>query len=62
MKCNVGAIDRLLRIIIGLVIAVWGIFNTSYWGVVGIVIMATGLFGYCLLYSLFGIGTTKKDS
>lgn len=62
MKCNVGAIDRLLRIIIGLVIAVWGVFNASYWGVVGIVILATGLFGYCLLYSLFGIGTSKKDS
>lgn len=61
MKCNVGAIDRLLRIIIGLVIAVWGVFNASYWGVVGIVILATGLFGYCLLYSIFGIKTSKKE-
>ncbi|MFY9154231.1 MAG: DUF2892 domain-containing protein [Prolixibacteraceae bacterium] len=61
MKNNVGAIDRLLRIIIGLIIAIWGVFNASYWGVVGIIIMATGLFGYCLLYSIFKISTAKKD-
>lgn len=60
MKCNVGPIDRLLRIIIGLVIAVVGVIYESYWGVAGIVILATGLFGYCLLYSVFKISTEKK--
>jgi hypothetical protein len=64
MKCNVGAIDRLLRILIGLAIAVAGIILKSYWGVVGIVVMATGLFGVCLLYSALGISSVtgkKKD-
>ncbi len=59
---NVGPIDRLLRIIIGLVIAVLGVIFKSYWGVVGIVIMGTGVFGYCLLYSLFKISTARKKS
>lgn len=62
MKPNVGPIDRLIRIIIGLAIAIIGIIFKSYWGVAGIVILGTGVFGYCLLYSLFGINTAKKKS
>ncbi len=62
MKCNVGPIDRILRIVIGLVIAVLGVIYTSYWGVVGIALMATGVFGYCGLYLLFKINTNKKKS
>lgn len=62
MKSNVGPIDRLLRIIIGLIIAIFGIVFKSYWGVVGIIILGTGVFGYCLLYSLLGINTAKKKS
>ena len=61
MKCNVGSIDRIFRIIIGLVIAVVGVIYSSYWGVVGIVLMATGVFGYCALYSVLNISTTKKE-
>lgn len=62
MKPNVGPIDRLIRIIIGLAIAIIGIIFKSYWGVVGIVILGTGVFGYCLLYSFLGINTNKKKS
>ena len=62
MKPNVGPIDRLIRIIIGLVIAILGIIFKSYWGVVWIVILGTGVFGYCLIYSLLKINTTKKKS
>jgi len=62
MKCNVGPIDRILRIIIGLAIAVVGVIYASYWGVVGIVIMATGVFGYCALYSIVNISTCKKEA
>ncbi|HZL11512.1 MAG TPA: DUF2892 domain-containing protein [Prolixibacteraceae bacterium] len=62
MKCNVGSIDRVIRIVIGLIIAIAGIIFKSYWGIVGIVIMATGVFGYCALYSLLNINTKKKIS
>jgi hypothetical protein len=61
MKLNAGPIDRLIRIIVGLVIAIVGIIFKSYWGILGIVILGTGVFGYCLLYSLLGIKTTKKN-
>lgn len=60
MKCNVGTVDRLLRIIIGLVIALLGVVFDSWWGLVGIVPIATGLFRFCPLYVPFKISTDKK--
>jgi len=62
MKCNLGKIDRIIRIVIGLAIAIAGVIFESYWGLVGIALMATGVFGYCLLYMPFKINTNKKES
>jgi len=62
MKCNLGKIDRIIRIVIGLGIAIAGVIFESYWGLVGIALMATGVFGYCLLYMPFKINTNKKVS
>lgn len=60
MKSNVGSVDRIIRIVIGLIVAVTGVIFESYWGLAGIVIMATGVFGYCALYPLLNINTNKK--
>lgn len=60
MKCNVGSVDRLLRIIIGLVIALLGVVFDSWWGLIGLVFIATGLFKFCPLYVPFKISTDKK--
>lgn len=60
MKCNVGSVDRLLRIIVGLVIALLGVVFDSWWGLVGLVPIATGLFRFCPLYMPFKISTDKK--
>ncbi len=62
MKYNVGPIDRLLRIIVGLLIAIAGVIFDSWWGLIGIVPLATGLFKFCPLYIPFIISTLKKDS
>ena len=62
MKCNVGKIDRIIRIVIGLGIAIAGVIFESYWGLVGIAVMATGVFGYCLIYLPLKINTNKKES
>ncbi|WP_340111789.1 YgaP family membrane protein [Maribellus mangrovi] len=63
MKYNVGSVDRLLRIIVGLIIAILGVIFDSWWGLIGIVPLATGLFKFCPLYVPFSISTTnKKDS
>lgn len=59
MKCNVGSIDRLLRIIVGLVIAILGVIFDSWWGLIGLIPIATGLFSYCPAYSLMKTDTLK---
>ena len=61
MKFNVGSIDRLLRIIVGLLIAILGVVFDSWWGLVGLVPLATGLFRFCPLYAPFKISTIKKE-
>ena len=60
MKINVGKTDKIIRIIIGLVIGVAGILLKSWWGLIGIIPLATGLIGWCPLYLPFGIKTTKE--
>ncbi|WP_167604577.1 YgaP family membrane protein [Maribellus sediminis] len=62
MKYNVGPVDRLLRIIVGLLIAIAGVIFDSWWGLIGIVPLATGLFKFCPLYIPFKISTLKKDN
>ncbi len=61
MKCNVGKTDRFLRIIIGLVILVIGYINSSWWGLLGLAILLTGLFRWCPGYLPFKINTEKFD-
>jgi Protein of unknown function (DUF2892) len=58
MKTNEGGLDRALRIIAGLVlIALAGTGTVGVWGYIGLVPLATGLMGWCPLYSLLGINT-----
>ncbi len=47
MKCNVGKTDRIIRIIGGLVIALLGVVFSSWWGLIGIIPLVTGLFSIC---------------
>ena len=61
MKYNIGPVDRLLRIIVGLLIAIVGVIFDSWWGLIGIVPLATGLFKFCPLYVPFKISTLKKN-
>jgi hypothetical protein len=61
MTTNVGTIDRVLRIVIGLAL-LWFAFlaapNGYNWiGWLGVVPLATALVGNCPLYSILGIRT-----
>ncbi len=59
-KLNVGGIDRILRVAVGLVlIALVFVGPRTPWGWVGLVPLATGLFRMCPLYALFGIDTCR---
>lgn len=60
MQTNVGGIDKVLRVIVGIVlIALAATGNIGAWGWIGIVPLATGLMNFCPLYTLLGIKTCK---
>ncbi len=50
MKCNVGKIDRILRIVIGLGIIGAGVALQGWWGLIGIVPLFTAAVRWCPLY------------
>lgn len=58
MPRNVGGVDRVLRIILGLVlIALVFVGPQTPWGWLGLIPLATGMVGFCGLYSLIGVRT-----
>lgn len=58
MQLNVGGIDRILRIIVGLVLIGLAAAGTvGWWGWVGVIPLVTGLFRFCPLYVLLGMNT-----
>jgi hypothetical protein len=63
MKTNIGNIERILRIVIGLALVVLTVMGTlPVWGYIGVVPLATGLMGWCPPYAIFGISTCKTKS
>lgn len=60
-KTNVGGIDRIARIVIGIALLAGFFLNRdgaySWLYLIGIVPLATGLMQTCPLYSIFGIST-----
>lgn len=61
MTRNEGSIDRILRIVVGIVlIALVFVGPKTPWGWIGIVPLLTGLVGMCPLYSLLGINTCPR--
>ncbi|ONM43488.1 hypothetical protein BXT89_12770 [Halopseudomonas pachastrellae] len=61
MKANVGTIDRVLRILVGvLLIALTLTGIIGLWGWIGLVPLATGVVRFCPLYPLLGISTCKR--
>ncbi|MFC1562086.1 DUF2892 domain-containing protein [candidate division KSB1 bacterium] len=59
MLDNVGTLDKTFRIIAGIIIIAVGIYYKSWWGLIGLIPLATGFFRSCLLYKPFGLNTTK---
>ncbi len=58
MTRNMGGLDRALRIAAGLVLLALGWFGPlGWWGLVGLVPLATALAGFCPAYTLLGINT-----
>jgi len=61
-KMNVGALDRTLRIVAGIVlIALVFVGPKTAWGWIGIVPLATGLLRTCPAYSILGLNSCPRD-
>jgi len=66
MKCNMGKVDRIIRIVIG-VLLIAGIFLVSgtllkvLFGIIGLAMILTAATGFCPLYVPFGISTCKTE-
>lgn len=62
MKTNVGGIDRAIRIVLGLAIMAAGYYYGSWLGLLGLMLLSTGLCKICGLYSLLGVSTVKNEA
>jgi predicted RND superfamily exporter protein len=66
MPVNEGVVDRVIRVILGIVIIViLAVFlpgENKWWAVLGLVPLITGITGFCGLYTLLGIKTCNVKS
>ena len=58
MTKNVGGIDRIVRIVVGIaLIAAAAMGAIGVWGYIGVVALGTGLMGWCPHYAILGFNT-----
>jgi hypothetical protein len=60
MQQNVGRVDRILRIALGISLLAGGVYFHSWWGLLGIVPIATAVIGWCPAYTPFGISSDDR--
>jgi len=61
VKKNVGSIDKTVRIVLGVVIIAAGLYFQNWFGVIGIIPLATAFMGSCPLYSVMGVSTCPNE-
>jgi hypothetical protein len=62
MKLNVGGIDRILRIVVGLALIGATLAGMlPVWGWIGVVPLLTGVFKFCPAYTLLGMNTCPME-
>jgi hypothetical protein len=62
MGKNIHKIERVVRIVAGIaILSLVFVGPQTPWGWLGLVPLATGVLGWCPLYTLFGISTCGKN-
>ncbi len=63
MKRNVGMVDQVVRLVLGMGLGYTAFIVPGAWawvaGVLGVIGVVTGLAGFCALYTVFGINTDR---
>ncbi len=62
MKKNVGSTDRAVRFVLGIAIIIAGVYFSSWWGVMGAVIMLPALLGSDPIYNMLEVNTNRNGS
>jgi DUF2892 family protein len=71
MTANVGMIDRVIRIVVGILLIAFALrlgFPETGWnwiGWIGVIPILTAIFGYCPAYTIIGLSTcslTRKET
>jgi amino acid transporter len=68
MQKNMGAPDRIIRLIIGVVLAILALTKVVtgagavVLGIIAIILIITGIISFCPLYVLLKMSTAKKPS
>lgn len=57
MKPNIGSIDRVIRLVLGIVILAAGYHYQSWWGLIGLIPILTALVRFCPAYTLLHMNT-----
>ena len=61
MKRNIGTVDRVLRILVGVfLIALAATGTVGWWGWLGVIPLLTGLVSRCPAYSILGVSSCSK--
>ncbi len=65
MLRNVGVVDRIIRVLVGLaLIAAWFVWPDYTWSWafwLGLIPLASGVVGYCPIYHAFGWSTNREE-
>lgn len=62
IKANVGKIDKFARIGVGALLILLAIFGViGWWGLIGIIPLATGIINFCPAYTLIGMDTRTAE-
>jgi hypothetical protein len=60
MKVNIGSVERVIRIVAGIVILPLAFMGPhTPWAYLGVIPLLTGLIGWCAPYALLGISTVR---
>lgn len=62
MKANESTTDRVIRMFLGVSVAMYFVYHNSAWALVGLIPFVTGVVGFCPLYALLGISTLKPET
>lgn len=60
MKKNIGKTERTIRFVLGFIIIIVGILAKSWWGLIGLIPLATAGISFCPLWAVLGISTNKE--